>query len=184
MQIRHLRLTDLVYADDICLLAGSPQHLQALIDALVGYCDTLHIEISVAKTKVMVVSGSQTRSPVLEAAVFTEACIPPVARHRRHELLYSPSMTDTLCTSVGSSMLRLVLCCSRGQPSRVCTHCGSVAVADELQMILECPALQAIRQRYAPLFSTDTVTMRSFFAQQDHMQVIKFVLDCLDVFHI
>ncbi len=66
----------------------------------------------------------------------------------------------------------------------VCTHCGSVAVADELHMIFECPALQAVRQRYAPLFSTDTNTMRSFFAQQDHMQVLKFVLDCLDVFHI
>ncbi len=51
VQIRHLKLTDLVYADDICLLAGSPQHLQALIDALVGYCATLHMEISVAKTK-------------------------------------------------------------------------------------------------------------------------------------
>ncbi len=63
-------------------------------------------------------------------------------------------------------------------------HCGSVAVADELHMIFECPALQAVRQRYAPLFSTDTNTMRSFFAQQDHMQVFKFVLDCLDVFHI
>jgi len=34
------------------------------------------------------------------------------------------------------------------------------------------------------LFSTDTNTMRSFLAQQDHMQVFKFVLDCLDVFHI
>ena len=71
VQIRHLRLTDLVYADDICLLAGSPQHLQALIDALVGYCATLHMEISVAKTKVMVVSRSLTRSPGAEAVLFT-----------------------------------------------------------------------------------------------------------------
>ena len=71
VQIRQLRLTDLVYADDICLLAGSPQHLQALIDALVGYCATLHMEISVAKTKVMVVSRSLARLPSLEAAVFT-----------------------------------------------------------------------------------------------------------------
>ena len=71
VQIWHLRLTDLVYADDICLLAGSPQHLQALIDALVGYCATLHMEISVAKTKVMVTSRSLARLPSLEAAVFT-----------------------------------------------------------------------------------------------------------------
>ncbi len=55
-----------------------------------------------------------------------------------------------------------------------------MAVANELHMIFECPALQAVRQRYAPLFSTDTNTMRSFVAQQDHMQVFKFVLDCLD----
>ena len=41
------------------------------------------------------------------------ACIPPVAKHRKHGLLYSPSMIDTLGTSVGSSMLRLVLCCFR-----------------------------------------------------------------------
>ena len=63
------RLTYLVYADDICLLAGSPRHMQALIDALVGYCATLHMEISVAKTKVMVVSTSLATSPSLEAAV-------------------------------------------------------------------------------------------------------------------
>ncbi len=42
MQVRHLKLTNLVYADDISLLAGSPQHLQALIDALVNYCATSH----------------------------------------------------------------------------------------------------------------------------------------------
>ena len=34
------------------------------------------------------------------------------------------------------------------------------------------------------LFSANTDTMKSFFAQQDHMQVFKFVLDCLDVFQI
>ncbi len=66
--------------------------------------------------------------------------------------------------------------------NRVCPHCGSVA--DETHMIFECPALQSGRHRYAPLFSTDTSTMRSFFSQQDHMQVFKFVLDCLDVFQI
>ncbi len=46
--------------------------------------------------------------------------------------------------------------------SRVCTHCGSVAVADELHTIMECPALQAYRQQYASLFSTDTNTSISF----------------------
>ena len=37
---------------------------------------------------------------------------------------------------------------------------------------------------YAVSIYTMTDTMRSFFAQRDHMQVFKFVLDCLDVFQI
>ncbi len=68
--------------------------------------------------------------------------------------------------------------------NRVGTHCGGVAVADEMHMFFECPALHTLRQQYAPLFSTNTDTMRSFFAQQDHMQVFKFVLSCLDVLQI
>ena len=30
--------------------------------------------------------------------------------------------------------------------NKVCTHCGKVAIADEMHMIFECPALQAVRQ--------------------------------------
>ena len=63
---------------------------------------------------------------------------------------------------------------------RGCTHCGGVVVADELHMTHECPVVQPFRLQYAALFTPDTNTMRSFFAQQDHMQVFKFVLDCLD----
>ncbi|DBA94454.1 TPA: hypothetical protein ACH3X1_002049 [Trebouxia sp. C0004] len=37
-------------------MASSPEHLQALIDALSSYCAILHMEISILKTKVMVVS--------------------------------------------------------------------------------------------------------------------------------
>jgi len=51
--------------------------------------------------------------PLCIMVVNCGACIPPVAKHRKHGLLYSPSMTDTLGTFVGSSMLRLVLCCLR-----------------------------------------------------------------------
>ena len=66
IQIQHMRLRELVYADDICLVASSPEQLQALIDALSSYCAMLHMEISVPKTKVMVVS----RVP-LSAAAFS-----------------------------------------------------------------------------------------------------------------
>ena len=41
--------------------------------------------------------------------------------------------------------------------------------------IRTCTVLQ-----YAALFTEDTHTMRPFFAQQDHMQVLKFVLNCLE----
>ncbi len=71
MQVRYLKLTGFVYIDDIRLLSSSPQHLQALIDALVTYCATLHMESSVAKTEVMVVSKPSTRSPTPKAAVVT-----------------------------------------------------------------------------------------------------------------
>ena len=73
VQVRHIKLTDLVYADDICLMASSPEPLQALIaiDALAVYCATLHMEINVAKTKVMVVSKPSVRSPSSVASVFT-----------------------------------------------------------------------------------------------------------------
>ena len=115
----------------------------------------------------------------------------PFSRHRRYCQLpvSNTRMQRFLQFRLGSHQLPIVLGRFAGgqhvaRANRVCTHCGSVAVADELHMIFECPALQAVRQRYAPLFSTDTNTMRSFFAQQDHMQVFKFVLDCLDVFHI
>ena len=57
IQILQMRLRELVYADDICLLASSPEQLQALIDALAAYCATLQMEISVPKTKVMVVTA-------------------------------------------------------------------------------------------------------------------------------
>jgi len=40
--------------------------------------------------------------------------------------------------------------------NRVCTHCGGVAVADELHMVIECPALHPLRQQCASLFSTNT----------------------------
>ena len=64
VQLQSVRLSDLVYADDICLMASSPEHLQALIDALGVFCDMLHMEISVAKTRVMVVSKSARPSIV------------------------------------------------------------------------------------------------------------------------
>ena len=74
VRLQSLRLTDLVYADDICLMATSPAHLQALVDALAAFCNTLHMEISVLKTKVMVVSAS----PSLASFTCNGQCIDEV----------------------------------------------------------------------------------------------------------
>jgi len=68
--------------------------------------------------------------------------------------------------------------------NRVCSHYGNHAIADELHMVYECSALQPLGQQYVSLFTTDTDTMRSFFAQQDHMQVFDFLLGCLDFLNV
>ena len=55
IKIQHTRLTDMEYADDVFLLAYGPSHLQALITALADYCQKLHMQVSIAKTKVMII---------------------------------------------------------------------------------------------------------------------------------
>jgi len=61
IKIQHTRLTDMEYADDVFLLAYCPSHLQALITALADYCHELHMQVSIAKTKVMII-GDDTRT--------------------------------------------------------------------------------------------------------------------------
>ena len=71
---------------------------------------------------------------------------------------------------------------SRAQ--RICTCCNSGAVGDEMHLVFECVALAPLRQRYATLFTGLTDTMRSFFAQHDHLGVFHYVIDCLDFMNI
>ena len=61
IKIQHTRLTDMEYADDVFLLAHCPSHLQALITALADYCQELHMQVSIAKTKVMII-GDDTQT--------------------------------------------------------------------------------------------------------------------------
>ena len=63
--------------------------------------------------------------------------------------------------------------------NRVCLACNSGAIGDEKHMVFECTALAPLRQQYADLFTPRTETMRSFFAQQDHLGVLNYVIDCL-----
>ena len=54
-----------------------------------------------------------------------------------------------------------------------------VLLAMKKHMVFECTALAPLRQQYADLFTPHTETMRSFFAQQDHLGVLNYVIDCL-----
>ena len=66
--------------------------------------------------------------------------------------------------------------------NRVCLACNSGAIGDEKHMIFECAALAPLRQQHADqgLFTPRTDTMRSFLAQQDHLGVFDYVIDCLN----
>ena len=55
--------------------------------------------------------------------------------------------------------------------NRVCLTCNSGALGNEKHMIFECTALAPLRQQRADLSTPRTDTMRSFLAQQDHLEV-------------
>ena len=65
--------------------------------------------------------------------------------------------------------------------SRLCPHCPLASVGDEYHIVFECPFFQPLRDKYHTLFSSQTSSMRSLFAQKERMTVYKFVLDCLDM---
>ncbi len=120
-------------------------------------------------------------------------CFKPVSQHRHYcQLPFSGRrMQLFLHFRLASHRVPVVVGHFAGgqhvaRADRVRTHCGSVAVADEIHMIFDCLALHALRQQYAPLFCVNTNTMHEvlFFVQQDHMQAFKFVSSCLDFFQV
>ena len=114
----------------------------------------------------------------------------PYSKHRRYYQLpvSGRRMQRFLQFRLSSHLLPIVTGRFAGQhvprADMVCSHCAGRSVANEMHVVFECRALQPVRQQYAPLFSSDTNTMRSFFAQKNHMQVFKFVLGCLDFLDI
>ena len=63
---------------------------------------------------------------------------------------------------------------------RLCKYYDAGALGHERRLVFVCTALAPLQQHYADLFTGDTDSMRAFFAQQDHMQVFPFIVDCLD----
>ena len=74
-----------------------------------------------------------------------------------------------------------------GRANTICLACNSGGVGDEnssKHMICECTALAPLRQQHVVLFTPRTDTMRSFFAQQNHLGVLNYVVDCLNFMNI
>ncbi len=84
------------------------------------------------------------------------------------------------CHSLPVAAGRLAGAAHVDRAHRVCLACNSGAVGDEMHMVFECTALASLRSRFASLFTGSTDTMRSFFAQPDHIGVFHYVVDCLD----
>ena len=63
---------------------------------------------------------------------------------------------------------------------RLCPLCDTSSLGDEKHLVFECPALQAVRDKYARLFHAVT-TMRLFVWQDDLVGVAKFLDECLEI---
>ena len=94
------------------------------------------------------------------------------------------SQTDPISSAHMASRLYLVMHDDSAVISHISLACNSGAVGDEKHMIFECTALAPLRQQHADLFTPRTVTMRSFFAQQNHLGVLNYVIDCLNFMNI
>lgn len=57
IQMLQMRLSKSVIAFDTCIMAFGPEQTQALIDEVVSYCAILQMEISVPKTRVIILSA-------------------------------------------------------------------------------------------------------------------------------
>jgi hypothetical protein len=54
------------------------------------------------------------------------------------------------------------------------------ALDDERHFVLECPAMQSVRDRYPALFHVSKSTMQLFMWQADIVGVAHYIMDCFD----
>ena len=101
-----------------------------------------------------------------------------------HGLPTATGRFSTSSTEAATATGRLAGAGHVGRANRVCLACNSGGVGDEKHVIFECTALAPLRQQHADLFTPRTVTMRSFFAQQNHLAVLNYVIDCLNFMNI
>ena len=91
-------------------------------------------------------------------------------------------MRTLLRFRMGTHSLPNVLGRRTGTPrdQRLCQHCTLHAIHDEKHLVLECPAMQPVRDRYPALFSPACGTMQLFIWQPDTVGVAHYILDCFD----
>ena len=65
------------------------------------------------------------------------------------------------------------------RPLRSCQICPSGCVGDERHLLLECSALQGVREQHASLVGGCRDSMRVLLWHKDQMAVFKYVRDCL-----
>ena len=64
--------------------------------------------------------------------------------------------------------------------NRICLACNSGAIGNDFRYDFRVAALAPLRQQHADLFTPRPDTMRSFFAQQDHLVVLNYVIHRLN----
>ena len=110
---------------------------------------------------------------------------------RASERVHPQHLISLIRFRVGSHWLRVETGRWRGVPraERVCTHCGTGAVQDEMHMVFECPAYLGQRRLHAQLFqgfghwngaAAGSKCMQAFMAQSQH-EVAAFVHGCMEV---
>ena len=67
---------------------------------------------------------------------------------------------------------------SRARQDRTCRCCGLGALGDERHLLLECPAMRPVRQRFAHLFAKSD-TMQMFIWQEDLFSVACYICACI-----
>ena len=64
------------------------------------------------------------------------------------------------------------------------TLMSSDAIGDEMHAVFEYTVPTPLRLQHANFFTPRTDTMRLFSAQQDHLGVLNYVIDCVKFMHI
>ena len=105
--LNSLRIACLLFADDLVLLADSPEHLQNSIDLLSAYCNTYELTVNVNKTKILVF-GRKSISPA-QIWRYRDHNIEVVDKYKYLGVLFTPNGSFKECANALANKGRNVL---------------------------------------------------------------------------